>query len=133
VKFLADMGVSVSTIASLREAGHDSVHLRDEGLIRMEDADILGKARSERRVVLTFDLDFGDLLAASGANLPSAIIFRLRNQTPSSVRQGFLRFFPTARPTSTAVRSLSSRKPDTEFAGFQFRDPWQTRSAVRTR
>ena len=86
MKFLADMGVSVSTIASLREAGHDSVHLRDEGLIRMEDAGILDKARSEGRVVLTFDLDFGDLLAASGANLPSAIIFRLRNQTPSSVR-----------------------------------------------
>ncbi len=63
MKFLADMGVSVSTIASLREAGHDSVHLRDEGLIRMEDADILHKARSEGRVVLTFDLDFGDLVA----------------------------------------------------------------------
>src|ERR1051325_9222577 len=63
---------SKRTIASLREAGHDSVHLRDEGLMRMEDAGILDKARSEGRVVLTFDLDFGDLLAASGANLPSA-------------------------------------------------------------
>ena len=80
------MGVSESTIASLREAGHDSVHLRDEGLLKMEDANILDKARTEARIVLTFDLDFGDLLAASGQRLPSVIIFRLRNQTPSAVR-----------------------------------------------
>jgi len=76
----------MSTVASLREAGHDAVHLRDEGLHKIEDSDILGRARSESRIVLTFDLDFADLLAASGEKLPSVIIFRLRNQTPSSVR-----------------------------------------------
>src|SRR5881296_3360570 len=80
------MGVSLSTVASLREAGHDAIHLRDEGLLRVKDSEILGKARSENRVVLTFDLDFGDLLAASGERLPSVIIFRLRNQTPTAVR-----------------------------------------------
>src|SRR5438445_4215246 len=78
------MGVSVSTVRSLREAGHDSVHLRDQGLLKMEDAHILDKARSEGRIVLTFDLDFGDLLAASGEKLPSVIVFRLRNQTPAA-------------------------------------------------
>jgi predicted nuclease of predicted toxin-antitoxin system len=76
----------MSTAASLREAGHDAVHLRDQGLLKMEDRDILQKARTEDRIVLTFDLDLGDLLAASGDKLPSVIIFRLRNQTPSSVR-----------------------------------------------
>ena len=55
----------MSTVASLRKAGHDVVHLRDEGLLKMEDGSILDKARSEVRIVLTFDLDFGDLLAAS--------------------------------------------------------------------
>jgi predicted nuclease of predicted toxin-antitoxin system len=76
----------MSTAASLREAGHDAVHLRDQGLLKMEDRDILQKARTEDRIVLTFDLDLGNLLAASGDKLPSVIIFRLRNQTPSSVR-----------------------------------------------
>lgn len=80
----------MSTAASLREAGHHAVHLRDQGLLKMEDSDILQKARTEDRVVLTFDLDFGDLLAASGEKLPSVIIFRLRNQTPSSVRPRLL-------------------------------------------
>jgi len=34
---------------------------------------------------LTHDLDFGDLLAASGAGLPSVVIFRLRNMRPENV------------------------------------------------
>ena len=57
MKFLADMGISMSTVVSLRDAGHDSVHLRDEGLLKMKDAEILDKARSEGRIVLAFDLD----------------------------------------------------------------------------
>ena len=80
------MGVSSSTLASLREIGHDAVHLRDQALSKLQDPDILDKARSEGRILLTFDLDFGDLLAASRDKLPSVIIFRLRNQTPSFVR-----------------------------------------------
>jgi predicted nuclease of predicted toxin-antitoxin system len=43
VKFLADMGISMSTVASLREAGYDSVHLRDEGLLKMDDAEFSTK------------------------------------------------------------------------------------------
>ena len=35
MKFLADMGVSMSTVQTLRDAGHDAVHLRDEGLHRL--------------------------------------------------------------------------------------------------
>lgn len=90
MRFLADMGVSISTVATLLEAGHDSIHLRHEGLQKMKDPDIMAKARSENRVVLTFDLDFGDLLAASGDKLPSVIIFRLRNQTPNAVQPKLL-------------------------------------------
>ena len=79
------MGVSLSTVRALRSAGHDAVHLRDEGLIRLPDADILKKARHEQRVVLTFDLDFGNLLAIGAHSFPSIIIFRLHNETPDSV------------------------------------------------
>jgi predicted nuclease of predicted toxin-antitoxin system len=32
MKFLGDMGISQSTVQALRQAGHDVVHLRDEGL-----------------------------------------------------------------------------------------------------
>lgn len=85
MRFLADMGISMSTARALRQQGHAVVHLRDEGLGRLSDAAILGKAREEQRIVLTFDLDFGDLLALGGHEFPSAIIFRLHNETPSFV------------------------------------------------
>lgn len=85
MKFLADMGVSNSTTQVLRKQGDDLVHFREEGLISLSDAAILEKGRQEGRIVLTFDLDFGDLLATGGHPLPSVIIFRLHNQTPSSV------------------------------------------------
>jgi len=96
------MGVSMSTAASLREAGHDAVHLRDLCLLKMEDSNILQKARTEQRIVLTFDLDFGDLLAASGEKLPSVIIFRLRNQTPSSVRPRLFEILSECEPELNA-------------------------------
>jgi predicted nuclease of predicted toxin-antitoxin system len=47
-------------------------------------------ARDENRIVLTFDLDFGDLLAAGSHHLPSVILFRLRDQTPRSVNPRLL-------------------------------------------
>ncbi|MBI4714962.1 MAG: DUF5615 family PIN-like protein [Nitrospirae bacterium] len=85
MKFLADMGVSMSTVRSLREEGHEATHLREEHLERLPDELILEKAKREERVVLTFDLDFGDILASGVHTLPSVIIFRLHDQTPASV------------------------------------------------
>lgn len=54
MKFLADMGVSLTTVEALRKANHDAVHLRDEGLIRLLDPKIAEKAVAESRIVLTF-------------------------------------------------------------------------------
>jgi predicted nuclease of predicted toxin-antitoxin system len=85
MKFLADMGISPRTVAFLRSQGHDAVHLHEQGLDRLEDPAILEKARNEGRVLLTHDLDFGDLLAAAGTALPSVVIFRLQNMRPERV------------------------------------------------
>jgi predicted nuclease of predicted toxin-antitoxin system len=85
MRFLADVGISRSTAEALRQRGHSALHLREEGLHRLPDHEILELAQREGRVVLTFDLDFGDLLAAGAHTLPSVVIFRLQNQTPSSV------------------------------------------------
>jgi predicted nuclease of predicted toxin-antitoxin system len=87
MKFLVDMGISIVTVDFLRTQGYDAVHLREQGLQRMQDSNILQKARTEQRVVLAHDLDFGDLLAASGAVLPSVIIFRLRDMRPANVNR----------------------------------------------
>lgn len=85
MRFLADVGTSRSTAEELRLRGHDVIHLREEKLHRLPDEEILRLARRDQRVILTFDLDFGDLLAAGAFSLPSVIIFRLQDQTPASV------------------------------------------------
>ena len=61
------------------------VHLADQGLERLPDPGIVEKARQEERIVLVHDLGFGELVAASGARLPSVITFRLRNMHPDRV------------------------------------------------
>ena len=80
MRFLADMGVSTLTVKWLRNEGHDAVHLRELGLQRLPDEDILVKAREEGRIVLTMDLDFGYLLAISADPLPSVVLFRLSDE-----------------------------------------------------
>ena len=44
MKFLADMGLSVGTVEYLRSQGYDAVHLREQGLHKMKDSDILQKS-----------------------------------------------------------------------------------------
>jgi predicted nuclease of predicted toxin-antitoxin system len=85
MKFLADMGISPQTVAHLQQRGHDAIHLHNEGLEHLEDPDVLEKARIEQRILLAHDLDFGELLAASGGHLPSVVTFRLRNMRPNNV------------------------------------------------
>jgi predicted nuclease of predicted toxin-antitoxin system len=80
MQFLADMGISLRTVDWLRDQGHDVVHLRDEGLQRLPDDEILVKARLENRVLPTVDLDFAQLLAITQSLLPSVILFRLGNE-----------------------------------------------------
>jgi predicted nuclease of predicted toxin-antitoxin system len=87
MKFLADMGISPKSVLYLRSLGHDAVHLYEEGLERLPDSAILKKGREEERIVLTHDLDFGELMAASEAEVPSVVIFRLRNMKPQWVNE----------------------------------------------
>lgn len=85
MKFLADMGISPKSAGFLRSLGYDAAHLLDEGLGRLPDPEILEKARLEGRILLAHDLGFGELVAASGTQLPSVIIFRLNNMKPERV------------------------------------------------
>jgi len=88
MRFLADMGVAQRVVEWLRTKGHDAVHLRDEGLQRMPNGEIFEKAVSEKRIILTFDLDFGEIVALSGGRRVSIILFRLHNtRTPHVINR----------------------------------------------
>ncbi len=87
MKFMLDMGISPKTAVFLRNLGYDAIHLHDLESDRSTDPSVMQMARNEERILLTHDLDFGELIAASGANAPSVIIFRLRNMNPRNVNR----------------------------------------------
>lgn len=67
----------------LRNNGHDAKHLREERLHRMPDNEIFTKAIHEKRIIITFDLDFGEIVALSKGKRTSVILFRLHNTRTS--------------------------------------------------
>lgn len=87
MKFLLDMGIPPSCVDFLTDQGHEAVHLRALGLHKLTDQEILEKSRVEYRVLVAHDLDFGDLLAASGEALPSVITFRVRDMRHTNVNR----------------------------------------------
>lgn len=87
MRFLADAGISPKTVEFLTQLGHEAVHVRTLGLQRAPDVVLVERARADSSVVITFDLDFGDILALGVLDKPSTIIFRLKDQRAESVNQ----------------------------------------------
>ena len=83
MRFLADMGVSIRVVEWLRNNGHDAKHLREEGLHRMPNGEIFTKAIRENRIIITFDLDFGEIVALSKGKKTGVILFRLHDTRTS--------------------------------------------------
>lgn len=76
MRFLVDMPLSRGLAGWLRQQGHDVVHALEVGLDRASDAVILAHAQSEKRVVVTADLDYPRLLALAQAEGPGLVLYR---------------------------------------------------------
>jgi len=101
MRFLADGGISPRTIEFLRHLGHEAEHIRMLGMQRASDLEIVERARADRSVVITFDLDFGDILALGVLDRPSVIILRLRDERADLVND-------------RVANVLEERQPDLE-------------------
>jgi predicted nuclease of predicted toxin-antitoxin system len=77
------MGVSIGLVKWLRNNGHDAKHLREEGLHRIPNGGIFSKAIDEDRIIITFDLDFGEIVALSKGKKTGVILFRLHDTRTS--------------------------------------------------
>ena len=71
----------------LNSHGHEATHLRDQGLQRLPNGAIFEKGIAESRVIVTFDLDFGEIVALSKGRKTGVVLFRLRNTRVSFVIQ----------------------------------------------
>ena len=85
LRFLLDMGISSRIAPWLKNQGHEAIHLNDENLFQLPDKAILEKAVREDRIILTADMDFGQLLALNKSQQASVIQFRVSDFTPDNI------------------------------------------------
>src|SRR5579864_1580505 len=85
MRFLLDMNLPPAFADRLRSDGHDAVHVLDAGLANLPDREIFERAAADGRIVVTFDLDFGEIAGAADRTGLSIMLLRLR-----SARQGHM-------------------------------------------
>ena len=84
MRFLADEDFPGPVVVALRGRGHDIARVVDV-MPAAKDRPILDRARSERRILLTCDKDFGE--AAFRDRLPAecgVVLFRLTGADPAT-------------------------------------------------
>lgn len=81
MRFLVDESTGKKTCQRLREAGHDAVFVGDVIPGGSDDA-ILANAESERRILVTDDKDFGELVFR--LHRPTTGVVLLRTSTANS-------------------------------------------------
>ena len=74
MKFLANENFPSASVAMLRTAGQDILHVAEE-CPGESDANILELARSQDRIVVTFDRDYGELIFKLKRPRPAGIIY----------------------------------------------------------
>jgi len=85
MKFLVDMNLSPRWCGVLQAEGWDSVHWSTVGSTSAPDHQIMQWALHQQRIVITHDLDFGALLAATQAVGPSVVQIRTQDIRPQTL------------------------------------------------
>ncbi len=124
MKLLIDMNLSPDWVSLLSEAGFEAVHWSVVGDPSAADAAIMDYARAHDCVVFTHDLDFGAILAATGAKTPSVVQIRTQNVDPTSLGETVISLLRRCREhlesgalicldqSTERVRILPLRRPE---------------------
>jgi predicted nuclease of predicted toxin-antitoxin system len=75
MRFLADESCDIAIVKALRDAGHDALRVADLSP-GAEDLFVIDLAHRERRILLTEDKDFGQLVYAHGQRTAGVIFLR---------------------------------------------------------
>ena len=118
MKFLADESCAGPVIQALREAGHDVVAIAEVAKGTVDEL-VMERALGERRILITEDRDFGELVYARGRSSAGVILVRFHSRARR------------AKPTSVveAVAKLGARLSD----AFAVVEPGRVRIAGRPR
>src|SRR5215471_8104508 len=85
MKLLLDMNLSPRWLGVLTGAGFEAVHWSTLGKGDAADTEIMAFAKANDYVVLTHDLDFSAILAATGGDKPSVVQIRSDDLSPDAI------------------------------------------------
>jgi predicted nuclease of predicted toxin-antitoxin system len=85
MKLLIDMNLSPRWVQTLIAAGFEANHCSTIGRHTAPDVEIMDYARLHGYIVLTNDLDFSEILAATSGEKPSVIQIRAADLTPGII------------------------------------------------
>ena len=114
MQILIDMNLSPRWCTVLETAGYKATPWSTVGAINAKDKDILQYARQHKYIIFTHYLDFGDILAATGAESPSVIQLRSDDPTPQTL-------------SSAVIRSLKQFEPQLADGALLVIDPKKSR------
>ncbi|MCB1896981.1 MAG: DUF5615 family PIN-like protein [Zoogloeaceae bacterium] len=85
MRVLVDMNLSPRWVDTLSDAGIPAEHWSSVGAADAPDAVLMDYARCNGHVVLTHDLDFGAILAATHGEKPSVVQIRAVDVSPDAI------------------------------------------------
>jgi len=89
-RFLANENFPVPSISLLRAAGYEVAAIIEDSP-GIEDAEVLTRAVHERRIILTFDRDYGELIFRHRLPAPVGIVYmRLVTTSPEEAARRLL-------------------------------------------
>lgn len=95
-KLKLDENLSVYLKVILTKMGYDVRTAGEEELLGRPDIEIAEAARREERVLLTLDLEFGDLRKHPPGQHPGIVLFRPRSLGPLTVNRFIEQFLKSA-------------------------------------
>ncbi len=106
-KFLLDANLSPETRKYLvEEFKLDIIDLISKEKSSLSDEAVVRLAKRERRVIITFDLDFGEIYYLSERGKIGVVVLRLRDQTVESVNKTLYKFFQNEADDINLDKSL---------------------------
>ena len=83
MEFIVDESTGAAVVEYLRAVGHDVLAVA-EAMPQADDGNILARADSEARILITNDKDFGELVFRSGQAHQGVVLLRLRDESPAN-------------------------------------------------
>ncbi|MEW5744129.1 MAG: DUF5615 family PIN-like protein [Nitrospirota bacterium] len=91
MRLLIDMNLSPLWGEVLAGEGIEAIHWSTVGSAAAMDKELMAWAKGSGYIVITHDLDFGTILAATGADAPSVIQLRFQDLAPESAKKHIIK------------------------------------------